>query len=82
MSDVPPSRPRSGWRRGFLIQMLVTLLATTAVRATRPTVTYRALSLSASSLEIGLIQSAFSIVPALTTAASVAGSTASVNPAA
>jgi MFS family permease len=66
MSGAPPSRSASLWQRGFTLQMIVTLLASTAVQATRPTVTYRALALGASPLEIGLIQSAFSIVPALT----------------
>lgn len=57
------------WRRGFLIQLVVAGLAVTAMQATRPTITYRALSLGASPLEIGLIQSSFSIVPALTAVA-------------
>ncbi len=68
MSDVP-SRPPPDWRRGFILQLVVTVLATTAANATKPTMTYRALSLGASPLEIGLIQSAFSIVPALTAVA-------------
>ena len=63
------SPPPSSWRRAFLLQLVVTGLATTAMQATRPTMTYRALSLGASPLEIGLIQSAFSIVPALTAVA-------------
>ena len=68
MSD-GPSRPASHWQRGFILQLIVTGLAATAMHATKPTVTYRALSLGASPLEIGLIQSAFSVVPALTAVA-------------
>lgn len=68
MSDAP-ARWSSDWRRGFVIQLVVVGLAATAMHATKPTMTYRALSLGASPLEIGLIQSAFSIVPALTAVA-------------
>ena len=57
------------FKRAFVIQLLVAGLITTAMHATRPTMTYRALSLGASPLEIGLIQSAFSILPALTAVA-------------
>ena len=57
------------FRRSFLIQLIVAGLATTAMHATRPTMTYRALDLDATPLEIGLIQSAFSILPALTAVA-------------
>ena len=63
------SPPPPDYRRAFILQLVVTGLATTAMQATRPTMTYRALSLGASPLEIGLIQSAFSIVPALTAVA-------------
>jgi MFS family permease len=59
----------ANFRRSFLIQLVVAGLATTAMHATRPTMTYRALALGASPLEIGLIQSAFSILPALTAVA-------------
>jgi MFS family permease len=65
MTDAPASGPRPDWRRGFVVQMLVAGLYVTVIYATRPTVTYRALSLGASTLEIGLVQSAFSILPAL-----------------
>jgi MFS family permease len=68
MSDVR-SAVTSNWARGFVLQLVVTGLAATAMHATKPTMTYRALSLGASPLEIGLIQSAFSIVPALTAVA-------------
>ena len=68
MSDAP-ARPPSEWNRAFILQLAVTVLATTAMQATRPTMTYRALSLGASPLEIGLIQSAFSILPAITAVA-------------
>lgn len=46
--------------------MLVALLSTTAIAGTRPTTTYRALDLGASTFEVGLVQSAFSVLPALT----------------
>ena len=68
MSDATVRLP-SDWRRGFVIQLVVAGLAATAMHATRPTMTYRALSLGATPLEIGLIQSAFSIVPVLTAVA-------------
>jgi MFS family permease len=64
-----PARSPSHWQRGFILQLIVTALSATAMHATKPTVTYRALSLGATPLEIGLIQSAFSIVPALTAVA-------------
>ncbi len=60
----PPARPSSDWRRGFIIQLVVTGLAAMAVAAIRPTTTYRALSLGASPFQIGLIQSAYSFIPA------------------
>lgn len=65
MSVSSQREPDPDWRRGFLVQMLVSGLAVTVVYATRPTVTYRALSLGASTLEIGLVQSAFSLLPAV-----------------
>ncbi|MDO8485029.1 MAG: MFS transporter, partial [Candidatus Limnocylindrales bacterium] len=65
MTDPRDFPPPADWRRGFLVQMLVAGLTVTAIHATRPTVTYRALDLGATTVEIGLIQSAFSILPAL-----------------
>lgn len=65
MTEAVPAGPRPDWRRGFVVQMLVAGLYVTVIYATRPTVTYRALALGASTLEIGLVQSAFSILPAL-----------------
>ena len=53
------------WRRAFIFQLIVTGIAVTAVNATRPMVTYRALGLDAGPLEIGLVQSAHSFLPAL-----------------
>ena len=53
------------WRPGFLAQMAVAGLAVTTIHATRPTITYRALDLGATPVEIGLIQSSFSLLPAL-----------------
>ena len=65
MIDSPSGAPRPDWRLGFAVQMIVAGLYVTVVYATRPTVTYRALSLGATTLEIGLVQSAFSLLPAL-----------------
>ncbi len=50
----------------FRIQMLVAFLSTSAIAGTRPTTTYRALDLGATNFEVGLVQSAFSVLPALT----------------
>jgi MFS family permease len=52
-----------------VLQLIVTGLAATALHATKPTVTYRALSLGASPVEVGLILSSYSILPALTAVA-------------
>lgn len=49
----------------FLIQLGVVALATTAVNAIRPMVTYRALGLGAGPFEVGLLAAVFSIAPAL-----------------
>ena len=46
--------------------MLVALLSTTAIAGARPTTTYRALDLGASTFEVGLVHAAFSVLPALT----------------
>jgi MFS family permease len=48
-----------------MVQYLVALLAVTAQAGTRPTATYRALALDASNFEVGLVQSAYSVLPAL-----------------
>lgn len=53
------------WQRSFAIQFVVAMLCVTAVHAGRPTVTYRALELGASTFDIGLLQAAFSILPTL-----------------
>jgi MFS family permease len=75
MDSAPAAEPPPGndgakaqpdWRRGFAVQLLVAALATTAIQAIRPTMTYRALALGAAPVQIGLIQSAYSIVPAFT----------------
>lgn len=55
--------------RAFRIQMAVAFLSTAAIAGTRPTTTYRALDLGASNFEVGLVQSAFSVLPALTAVA-------------
>lgn len=66
MTETPRGEWRAGaWRAGFAVQMIVSGLYVTVVYATRPTVTYHALSLGASTVEIGLVQSAFSLLPAL-----------------
>ena len=51
--------------RVFLVQLVVVALATTAVNAIRPMVTYRALGLGAGPFEVGLVAAVFSIAPAL-----------------
>ncbi len=58
-----------GWKTDFRLQLVIAGLATLAVNATRPIVTYQALALGASTVEIGLVQSAFSIIPAFTAVA-------------
>lgn len=52
-------------RLGLMVQYLVALLAVTAQAGSRPTTTYRALDLGASNFEVGLVQSAYSVLPAL-----------------
>ena len=49
----------------FLLQLAVVALATTAVNAIRPMVTYRALGLGAGPFEVGLLAAVFSVAPAL-----------------
>lgn len=49
--------------------MLVALISVTAIAGMRPTTTYRAIDLGANTFEIGLVQSAVSILPALTAVA-------------
>ena len=53
------------WRRDFILQLVMTGIAVTAVNAARPMMTYRALGLDAGPFEIGLVQSAHSLLPAL-----------------
>jgi len=71
MTSAGPIRQRldgalaADWRRAFIIQLAIVFLQVTGQHATRPTVTYRALELGASTLEIGLVQSAFSLIPTL-----------------
>lgn len=62
-----PTGPQS--TRAFLLQLLITGVGVTAIQAARPMVTYRAIGLGAGPLEIGLVQSAFSIVPVFTAVA-------------
>lgn len=49
----------------FGTQLVVVALATTAVNAIRPMVTYRALGLGAGAFEVGLVAAVFSIAPAI-----------------
>lgn len=58
-----------GWRTDFRLVMGASALSVLAVNATRPIVTYQALALGASTFEIGLVQSAFSVLPAVTAVA-------------
>lgn len=60
----PPSASRDA-DPTFILQLIVVALATTAVNAIRPMVTYRALGLGAGPFEIGLVAAVFSIAPAL-----------------
>lgn len=53
-------------RDGLLLQLAIAALAVTAALAARPFVTYRAVDLGADAVGIGLIQSAFSIMPVVT----------------
>jgi MFS family permease len=53
-------------RWSLWVQMTVTFLAITTMAGTRPTATYRTLSLGGSAFDVGVIQSAYSILPALT----------------
>jgi MFS family permease len=74
MSDpavvVPPAaQPDTDWRRGFGLQLLIAGISVTAIQAGRPMITYRALELGAGPLEIGLVTSAFSVIPVLTAVA-------------
>jgi len=57
--------PGPDWGRAFVLQLAVAFFNVTAVHASRPTVTYRALELGGTTLDIGLIQSAFSIMPTI-----------------
>jgi MFS family permease len=69
VSDRPASGYTPSENRAYRIQMLVAFLTVTAVAGTRPTTTYRALDLGADTFQVGLVQSAFSVLPALTAVA-------------
>jgi MFS family permease len=69
MSDRPESGYTASETRAYRIQMLVAFISVTAIAGTRPTTTYRALDLGADTFQIGLVQSAFSVLPALTAVA-------------
>lgn len=64
-----PSRVDPHWARWFVFQLVIAALSVTAIQATRPMVTYRAIGLGAGPVEIGLVQSAFSILPVFTAVA-------------
>jgi MFS family permease len=74
-ADAPPpdvtgsARLPATGSRGLLLQMTVAGLVLTALHATRPMVTYRAIDLGAGPFEIGLVQSAFSVLPVFTAVA-------------
>jgi MFS family permease len=53
-------------RGALALQMLVAVLTIMAMAGTRPTATYRTLSLGGSAFDVGVIQSAYSILPAIT----------------
>jgi MFS family permease len=53
-------------RWSLWVQMAVAVLAITTMSGTRPTATYRTLSLGGSAFDVGLIQSAYSILPVFT----------------
>jgi MFS family permease len=57
------------WRRSFYTQLAIAVISVTAIQAGRPMVTYRALELGADTIQIGLITSAFSILPVITAVA-------------
>ena len=61
-TTAPPARDSDPT---FILQLVVVALATTAVNAIRPMVTYRALGLGAGPFEVGLVAAVFSIAPAL-----------------
>jgi MFS family permease len=64
------SAPAGRWAVSpLLLQLLIAELTVMAAHAARPMVTYRALGLGASPVEIGLLQSAFSVLPLLTAVA-------------
>lgn len=61
----PGDRRERAWAPGFPLQLAIATISITAVNAARPMVSYRALGLGAGPLEIGVVQSAFSLVPVL-----------------
>jgi MFS family permease len=70
VTDALPERPpgRAG-SASFVTQLTVAGLVLTGLHAARPMVTYRALDLGASPFDIGLVQSAFSLLPVFTAVA-------------
>ncbi len=69
-SSAAPGRPSDATAgadaRAFSTLLIVTFIAITATNAIRPTVTYHALGLGATAFDVGLVQSAFSILPVFT----------------
>jgi MFS family permease len=59
------TRAGGDWFGSYLAQLTLAALAATMFNATRPLMTYRALDLGATPVEIGLIQSSFSLLPAI-----------------
>ena len=69
MTGRPASDYIPGEIRAFRIQMVVGFVSVTAIAGIRPTTSYRALDLGADAFQVGLVQAAFSLLPALTAVA-------------
>ena len=65
-SDAPSGTTDPGWLRHVTIVALIAAVAVLAASMARPMVTYRAIGLGASPVEIGFVQSAYALLPMLT----------------
>ncbi len=65
VSSSSAAGPQPGRDWVFIDQLVVVALATTAVNAIRPMISYRALGLGAGPFEVGVMAAVFSIAPAL-----------------
>ncbi len=64
--DAAPSETTTrGWRADFGLQLAIQALSLVSLNAVRPIVTYQALALGATTVQIGLVHGAFSVLPAL-----------------